>query len=137
MYFLKAFDFHLPMFWIWSSEYPRAAAVVAAPIRKLCVWYWFRLRLQKDRAKRSCWVKYCLDTGVPSMNENKGWEGESCFLMLRYLIRAWCGQRSELVLFWWSRIVVMGDFECLKWGMLSSMYWLCASDLRTTFPNKM
>ena len=41
------------------------------------------------KAKRSCWVKYCLDTGVPSMNENKGWEAESRFLMLRYRIRAW------------------------------------------------
>lgn len=138
IYFLSAFDFHLLMCWIWSSEKPRAAAVVAAPILKLWVWHWWRLRLQNDRANWSCSVKNCLDTGTPSMKENSGLDGESCFLILRYCIRHLCGQIFEYVLFCWSRIVEVEDFACLKCGMVISIYCpCCASDLIVTFPNKM
>lgn len=138
IYFLNAFDFHLPMCWIWSSEKPRAAAVVAAPILKLWVWSWWRLRLQKDRASLSWSVKNCLDTGTPSMKENSGWDGESCFLILRYCIRDLFRQRFESVLFCWSRIVEVEDFACLKCGMVISIYSpYCASDFIVTFPNKM
>lgn len=35
MYFLNAFERHLPIFWISISENPHESAVVAAPIRKL------------------------------------------------------------------------------------------------------
>lgn len=112
IYFLKAFDFNLPMCWIWSSVKPRATAVVAVPILKLWVWYWWRLRIQKDRASQS--VKNCLETGTPSMKENNGWDVESCFLILRYCIRDLCGQRFESVLFRRSRIVEVEDFACLN-----------------------
>lgn len=95
-YFLSAFDSHLPMCWIWTSEKTRSAAVVATPILKLWVWYWWRLRLQKDRASRSCSVKNSLETGTPSMKENSGWNGVSCFLILRYCIRDLSGQNFNL-----------------------------------------
>ena len=36
MYFMKASEDHLPNDLIWLSDMPCAAAVVAAPIRKLC-----------------------------------------------------------------------------------------------------
>lgn len=137
IYFLNAFDFHLPMCWIWSFVKNRAAAVVAAPILKLWVWYWWGLRLQRDRASKSS-VKNCLETGTPSMKENSGWDGESCFLILRYCIRDICGQKSESVLFCWGRIVEVKDFACLKCGKVISIYCpCCASDLIVTFPNKM
>ena len=39
IYHLKAVDFHLPIDWIWVSVILISAAVVAAPIRKLCALY--------------------------------------------------------------------------------------------------
>ena len=39
IYRLKAADFHLPIAWICVSLIPISAAVVAAPIRKLCALY--------------------------------------------------------------------------------------------------
>ena len=36
MYFLKAPECHLPIWAIWVSVYPKAAAEVAAPVLKLC-----------------------------------------------------------------------------------------------------
>lgn len=94
IYFLNTFDFHLPMCWIWSSVTNRSAAVVAAPILKLWVSYWWRLRLQKDRANQSS-VNNCLETGTPSMKENSGWDDKSCFLLLKYCMRDLCGQKFE------------------------------------------
>jgi len=39
MYVVNAADFHLPSFWIRESLRPDRAAVVAAPILKLCPVY--------------------------------------------------------------------------------------------------
>jgi hypothetical protein len=80
MYFLNAEEFHLPICWIWISEAPEDAAVVAAPIRKLCVWYECSLSLQASRHRFSWVEKNTLDTGVPSMKENSGSHGDKCFL---------------------------------------------------------
>ena len=45
MYLLKASECHRPIFWIWVSLYPIAAACDAAPMRKLCD---FIAREEKD-----------------------------------------------------------------------------------------
>ena len=49
MYLLKASEFHRPIFWIWVSLYPIAAACDAAPMRKL--WD-FIVREERDAWER-------------------------------------------------------------------------------------
>lgn len=121
MYFLNAFERHLPIFWIWISENPNEAAVVAAPIRKLWDWYRCKSRLQKAKAVRKWCVKNCLETGNLSMKEKRGSEGDPCFLIWRYWVSAKQGQITGFFVFWCRRKVVTLDFECLKWGILISM----------------
>lgn len=108
MHFLNALERHLSIFWIWISENPHEAAVVAAPIRKLWDWYRCKSRLQKAKAVRKWCVKNCLETGNLFMKEKSGSEGDPCFLVFSFV-------------FWCRRKVVTLDFECLKWGILLSM----------------
>ena len=51
MYLLKASEFHRPIFWIWVSLYPIAAACDAAPMRKLLD---FIVREERDAWEREC-----------------------------------------------------------------------------------
>lgn len=121
MHFLNALERHLSIFWIWISENPHEAAVVAAPIRKLWDWYRCKSRLQKAKAVRKWCVKNCLETGNLSMKEKRGSEGDPCFLIWRYWVSANQGQITGFFVFWCRRKVVTLDFECLKWGILLSM----------------
>lgn len=121
IYFLNAFERHLPIFWIWISENPNEAAVVAAPIRKLLDWYCCKSRLQKAKAVRKWCVKNCLETGNLSMKEKRGSEGDPCFLSWRYWVSAKQGQITEFFVFYCRCKVVTLYFECLKCGMLISM----------------
>lgn len=100
MYFLNAFERHLPIFWIWISENPNEAAVVAAPIRKLWNWYRCKSRLQKAKAVRKWCVKNCLESGNLSMKEKRGSEGDPCFLRWRYWVSAKQRQITGFLVFW-------------------------------------
>lgn len=120
MYFLKAVDFHLPMFWIWISEAPRSAAAVAAPIRKLWDWYRFVSNPQKVRELLRFCVKNWRETGFPSMKENKASSCEACFLICIKYCRALTGQSrgfSKFRLIWRD----IGLIECLQWGIVRSI----------------
>lgn len=120
MYFLKAVDFHLPMFCIWISEAPRSAAAVAAPMRKLWDWYRFVSNPQKAREFCRFSVKNWRETGFPSMKENKASFGEVCFLICIKYCTALTGQSK-----WFSKFRLIwrdvGLMECLQWGIVSSI----------------
>lgn len=99
MYFLNAFERHLPIFWISISENPHESAVVAAPIQKLWDWYRCKSRLQKAKDVRKWCVKNCLEPGNLSMKEKRGSEGDPCFLSWRYWVSAKQGQITGFLYF--------------------------------------
>ena len=57
IYRLKAADFHLPIAWIRGSLIPISAAVVAAPIRKLCALYFVGSSPANCKALPKYWQK--------------------------------------------------------------------------------
>jgi len=81
-YFLKALEFHLPIDWILSSVIPNiAAAVVAAPIRKLWLLYLWLSRLAHVRDSLSWSEKNWREMDDPSINENSAVFMFVCFLI--------------------------------------------------------
>ena len=68
-----------------QSFVPLAAAVVAAPILKLCPQYFDWPILAFRRASRTWTMKSCLVRGRPSSEQNNGpWEGSSCLQTIKY-----------------------------------------------------
>ena len=72
IYCLKASECHRPLKRICASESPFKAAVVAAPILKLCDLYRVGSRPQNRTATSSWVLNHNLFTAVPSRNMNKG-----------------------------------------------------------------
>ena len=58
MYFVKASEDRLPSDLVWLSDMPWAAAVVAAPIGKLCDLDCLGQKLQNCRDPRSCSLNF-------------------------------------------------------------------------------
>ena len=71
MYFMKASEDPLPKDLIWLSDMPCAAAVVAAPIRKLCDLNCLGQKLQNCRAPRSCSLNSARVTDTLGQYRNK------------------------------------------------------------------
>jgi len=70
-----------PKVWIVESSNPTKAAVVAAPIRKLCPANWSWGSPMALRQARTRFVKPHFVTGFPVVSRKKGPAG-NCFLML-------------------------------------------------------
>ena len=64
MYFMNSSENHLLNDLIWLSDMPCAAAVVAAPIRKLCDLNCLGQKWQNCRAPRSCSLNLARVTGT-------------------------------------------------------------------------
>ena len=107
--------FHLPSILICTSDMPTSLAVVAAPIRKLCVLYHLssipvRWRVEVTKEANSCRVKY-----KSSANTNKG--PGLAPLITRYGMIAQTGQMSfPLFPKYRSTPCLNGSvFDCLWW----------------------
>ena len=101
MYFMKASEDHLPNDLIWLSDMPCAAAVVAAPIRKLCDLNCSGQKWQNCRAPRSCSLNLARVTGTLGQYRNQGpavaprtdkyafmiWRGQSCGEAVPFIVR--------------------------------------------------
>ena len=93
IYCRKAALCQQPSVWIVESSTPAAAAVVAAPIRKLWPAYWSYCKLREFRMLRMCLVNDCFVTALCEQSTKNG-PGLSPQISI-YLRIAVTGQRGE------------------------------------------
>ena len=112
MYFMKAFEDHLPNDLIWLSGMPCAAAVVAAPIRKLCDLNCLGQKWQNCRAPRTCSLNLARVTGTLGQYRNQ--RPAVAPRTDKYAFMIWIGQSCGEVVPFIFRVKGL-PLLCLKW----------------------